>query len=629
MKRARPTRSTLAAKVLTRALTGAVLAGGVAGCTVEPLPDASRPAIVNSCGADSECGPNGVCTDGTCYSRLGIIDEVLLEIVPEASSPLAGVSLLSMQDNLRRGASSRAITLLGPVPFSTQVVVNGEDLPADCPYLHAGKQSVAARVQFVRVGSVGGVSVAGLSNRFSLTVTTEQNSSRATGGFSKSVSLVPGFYDIYAQPVASNNCQIPSKLWRGVEVGRDGEILAWAPPATLELAKPLRLNGRVTRTKGESLADWQVDIIDPNDERVISTSARLGATTDASPTTNFEIDFQPVAQTVTPHGSLPAILPGGTEPLIRLRPPKNENTVPAVYFDLEGAAGTGQVNLDVSRLPAKTQLVTVSGQVRGDTTQGVKSTVKFLSTLAQDMGLLATYGPVVSTDATGRYSTELFPGKYRIVVIPEGAADDRNVVPGANVQRAWALTEQAHTVVADRAQTVDITVLPTRRIEGVATAGADDVPAQGATLEAAPLIADFSVLTTVISPRISPAPASVAVDDKTGSFTLVLDPGDYDFALKPAAASKFAWWILPSIHVLSVEPPGQRPWKPQLLYPVPFAGTITVVMHDKSVQTLRNATVQAYARTPDKPSVTQVGSARTDDMGRYQLALPPIFGSLP
>jgi hypothetical protein len=204
-------------------------------------------------------------------------------------------------------------------------------------------------------------------------------------------------------------------------------------------------------------------------------------------------------------------------------------------------------------------------------------------------------------------------------------------VPGANPTRRWAVTDDERSIASDANQTLDITVAPTRIIEGVATAGPAGLPAQGATLEATPLIAGSSnVLRTLITPpRISPARASVSVDT-SGKFTLVLDPGYYDFALKPAAASNFAWWILPTVHVVTADMPGQiGRIDPQLLYPVPLGGTITVTIPNKPPLPLRNATVQAYARTPLGDNVTQVGTARTDDMGRYQLALPPAFGSLP
>lgn len=616
----------LAARASVMALGVGAIVGGVAACNVEVLPDASRPAIVNSCTADKDCG-NGVCSNGECYARSGNFDEVLLKIVPEAASPFAGITFLSMQQGLRRGDRARAIALVGPVPFTVQVQVNGEDLPADCPYLHNGKQTIAARVQFDRVGGVGGVSVTGVSNGPPVIVDTEQNTSTSTSGFSKNISLIPGFYDIYAQPVVSTNCQIAPKIWRGVEVNRDGQVVAWAPPATLDLATPLRLNGRVTRN-GETLKDWQIEVIDPRDEKVISTSRRLGATTDTSPFTNFEIAFQPIEEVVNPNAS-PARSTGGVSPLIRMKPPKDAaSTVPTVFFELSaaGATGGGEVNLELSSLPTSSQLVTVAGQVRGKNSGGVRATVKFHSTFR---ALIAAYSPTVTTDESGRYSIKLFPGSYRIVVVPDGATDNGTVVASANTARTWALTEQEGTIGADASQTLDLTVTPIRTIEGTATAGAGHSVAQGATLEAAPLIASSSdVLRTLLRPVIAPAPASVPVNDESGKFSLAVDPGYYDLTLKPADTSHFAWWILPAVHVLTPDMAGPvATINPELLYPVPLSGTITV-MQDKTSQPLRNATVQAYAPTPEG-GVTQVGIARTDDMGRYRLALPPAFGSLP
>jgi hypothetical protein len=603
--------------------------GGVAGCNVELLPDNSRPAVVNSCNADKDCGTNGICTNGACYSRSGTVDEVLLQIAPEASSPLGGISFLSMQEGLRRGDRARAIALSGPVTFTAQVQVNGEDLAEKCPYLHTGKPTVAARITYTRMGAVGGVSVAGLSNGFTVTVDTQQDSSTPNSVFTKDVSLVPGIYDIYAQPVASANCQIAPKLWRGVEVALDGDVVAWAPPATLELPRPRTLGGTVQRPL-ETLADWQVEIVDPQDEKVISSSARLGATTKTSPVTNFEITYQPLELVVSASGSKP----GNAGELIRLKPPKNaDSTVSTVYFDLAATdfTNSGQVDLILSSLPTSAQLVTVSGQVHGDSSNdGVRATVKFLNITSRE--LVAAFGPTVTTDAAGRYTTKLFPGEYRIVVVPEGASDDGSAVAGANPARQWALTKQEQIIGSDVMQVVDLTVERTRSIEGVASAGAAGVPAQGATLEAAPFMdSSAGVLGNVISPPISPARASVPVDDTNGKFTLVIDPGLYDLSLKPAAASNFAWWILPKVSVAPASMPGLGRVDPQLLYPVPLEGTITVTMQDKTspptTQPLRNATVQAYARSP-RGSVIQVGIARTDDMGRYRVALPPGFASL-
>jgi hypothetical protein len=603
-----------------------VLTLASAACSVDTLQPESRPAVVNSCKANTDCG-NGVCTDGACYSRSGEIDEVLLEIVPEATSPFGGVSFLSMQDGLRRGVRNRAIQLSGPVTFPVQVLVNGESLHASCPYLRTGKPSVAARIHFIRTGSVGGVSVAGLSNRFSVTVDTEPNT---TGGFSKNVALVPGFYDIYAEPVAYPNCQIAPKLWRGVDVARDGQIVGWAPPATLELPKPITLNGRVTRQWG-TLADWQVDVVDPLDEKVISTSAKLGATTDTSPVTNFEINFHPPEHFVTMLGTSSTNNRGATEPLIRLKPPKAlASTVPTVYWDLAGLGGvvTAAVNLEVSSLPTPDQLVTVSGQVRGTTGVPVRATVKFLNSTSKQG--LSIFGSAVTTDANGNYQAKLFHGEYRVIVIPDGATDDGKAAPGANLAREWALTVRQEIVGLEPTQVLDLAVLPVRFIDGMASAGRSGVVAQGATLEAAPVVArSAGVVRAVIDPAISPARASIPVSDETGKFRLVLDPGDYDISLRPAAASNFAWWILPRVTVFATDVPGHiGTLNPQLFYPVPLEGTITVSMPDKTSQPLRNATVQAYARSP-RDSVVTVGITRTDDTGHYYVGLPPDFGSVP
>jgi len=609
-------------RAAARCASIAALAACLPACSVDTLEPESRPAIPNSCKENADCGSNGVCTNGECFSRIGAIEEVLLEIAPEATSAFGGISFLSMQDNVHRGARGRSIALAGPVSFTAQVVVSGEDHAVGCPDLRMGKQTVPARIQFDRTGSVGGVSVSGLSENRSVIVDTDQSPS----GFSKNVSLVPGFYDIYAQPVTSPTCRIAAKVWRGVAIARDGEVVpAWAPPATLELPKPLTLNGRVERK--ESLADWQVEILDPQDGKVISTAARLGATTVAAPVTNFEITYQPPAPAVSMLGSNSMGSPGGTAPLIRLKPPKDtESTSPTVYFDLVGAI-SGEVNLVVSNLPTAAQLVRVSGQVRGTTNVPVRATVKFLNSTIQGLELPASFGPAVTTDGNGHYETKLFPGAYRVIVIPEGATDNGSAAASANPDR-WALTVEDEVIRSDAAQELDLTVVPVRIIEGVASAGRTGVVAQGATLEAAAVTASsLGFLRAVIDPPPIAARASVPVADTSGGFKIVLDPGDYVMSLKPAPASNFAWWILPKVNVYTAGMPGHiGTVNPQLLYPVPLEGKITVAMANGTSQPLRNATVQAYALT--RENVVKVGTARTDDTGHYYLALPPSFGSV-
>jgi hypothetical protein len=240
-------------------------------------------------------------------------------------------------------------------------------------------------------------------------------------------------------------------------------------------------------------------------------------------------------------------------------------------------------------------------------------------------GLLASFGPAAATDGSGRYSVMLFPGKYRIVIVPEGATDNASAMPGAPPNRLSAITELTQqNIGTEPTQALDLTAAPTRIIEGVATAGISGGAAQGANLEAYPVLGTSSgVLNGVLSASTTPPAASIAVDDSNGHFRLVLDPGLYDFALKPAAKSNFAWWLYPNVRVVPV-PMHAGTLDPQLAFPVPLGGTITITMPDRTSQPLRNATLKAYARTP-YDGVTQVGTARTDDMGRYDLPLPPGF----
>lgn len=595
---------------------------GVAACNVDPIAENARPAVENRCTTDRDCGSEGVCTNGACYARESQFDEVVLEVLPDANSTYAGMSFVSVQSGLRRGNLSRTTTLTGPISFTTQVRINGEELDRNCPYITTGKQSIAARIVFVRTGSVSGISAADLSKRFTVTVDTEQSAS----GFGKTVALLPGIYDVHVQPSTTSTCQIASKLWRNVEIGRDGQVDASAPPATLDISAARKLSGSIER-RGANLADWQIDLVDPHDGRVISTSAKLGATTDSVPSTNFSIFFHPLEDS----GPQPSkIWPGGTGPLIRLRPPKDAKVAdasPTVYFDLNATdiAATGVVGLNMSTIPAAT--VTVTGQVRGVTGEGVRGTVKFLSVSLG--GLITSFAPAIPTDGSGFYTAKLLPGDYRIVAVPDGADD--GVTMGTPPPRQWATTSESRQRTITSDQTIDLPVLPVRILQGTATAGNFGV-AQGATFEATQLVEGSSgVLDTIISPSTSRAPTVLPVNDETGMVSFVGDPGRYSLTLKPAAASNFAWWVVPEMILLQETEPGViGTMAPKLLYPVRFEGTMAIASPNQPSQPLRNATVQAYVRASSQSGtlVRQVGTARTDDMGRYYLALPPRFGDL-
>jgi hypothetical protein len=604
------------------------------GCGVEFLSDDLPEPVSNECKVDTDCGANAICTNGACFARSGVIDEVLLEVVPEANSSSGGLSFLSRQTGVQHGDRMRDVPLPNRSTFVAQVVINGADVPMGCPYLTTGKPTISARVEFSRTGAVAGAPILGL-NTVSVVVDTTQ----MLGAWNVNTSLVPGMYDVYIQPAVTSTCQIPPRILRGVTVAE--QVEASAPPATLELPTPPTLQGKVQRMGG-TLVGWQVDIIEPQEGRVISTSAKLGPTDGPSPITNFSISYQPPAR-VTGISSV-GWAAGSSGPLIRISPPADiADKAPTVFWDLAAAAipgadvnGVAQCNLDMSGLPAPAQLIDVAGQVRsgaGDQA-GVRSNLQFFSLgLEGAMGLTASFNRSILTDADGRYTAKLFPGQYRVVAIPVAPGPDGQVAmgqPASGTSPPAAITEAQAKISNDSTQPVDVVLFPKTVVAGLALAGRSSDPALRATFEADPSIlpGQGGVLRGALAQTpVLPQSASTMIIDAAGAFTLPLDPGDFDMSLRPPESSNFAWWVRPSTHVAPPDTAGQAmSIFPRLPFPVPLEGVITVADAMGVRAPLRNAAVRAYAKVPMGSAVTKVGDARTDDTGRYRLRLPPSFG---
>jgi hypothetical protein len=631
-----------------------VLASGISGCSVAFLAaNEAPPDVTNSCKIDADCGADATCTAGTCAAKSGIIDEVLLEVVPDANSPYGGLSYLSLQPGVLHGDRARLVPLPGRSSFVTQVLAQGSDLAAsNCPYVSSGPQTIRARVEFTRTGAVGGVPVLGLTN-VPLTIETALTPS----GWNACVSLLPGTYDIYIDPVAAAGCQIAPRILRGIDIPQTDQSI---PPATLELPSPGTLNGKVLRMPpangtADSLEGWTVDIVEPQEGRRISTTAALGPTLPLSPMTNFVVTYQKLTATSAAAPSQGA--PSGAGPLIRISPPAQmAESAPVIYWDLAAAdlAGDGHCSLDMSGVPSATSLVEVTGQIQGTAGDGVmpvRATLQF-SSIALDgaQGLIAAFNRSVTTDDQGRYDTQLFPGQYRVVVVPAATAAndfastptvDGHPAPTGAGARPWAILADQWSI-GQAPVTLDAVLQRKRTATGYVFAGASQSPgAPGASLEAIPTV-DASQLDTLkgVLARgpILPQNASVLVGN-AGQIGLPLDPGNFDLSIRTPESSNFAWWVWPAAHVtLPAGGDDTLPLAPRIPFPVPLEGTITVpeIMAPSPPNqctdemgtpvALRGAAVRAYAKVPTGTGVTQVGDTRTDDMGHYRLRLPPSFG---
>jgi hypothetical protein len=310
-----------------------------------------------------------------------------------------------------------------------------------------------------------------------------------------------------------------------------------------------------------------------------------------------------------------------TSPFIRISPPKDVSG-PTVYWDLAAADlnGDGLVSLDMSGVPTPAAARLVRGRVQttspnGDV--GIPSTVIiFGSALDGATALTASWGASRHTDADGIFFVEVFSGEYRVIALPDPSLD-----PSAS----WAITETHWSLHFD--QTVDalppqtIEVLARSAVTGHASVARTNEAAAGATLEAAPSVLTSS--TDVLTGALAQVPINslsrTASIGPSGDFAMYLDPGDFDFSLKPPDGSGFAWWVRPQVRI---DPATPTAMSPTLASPIAIEGTI----RDPGGSPLANAVVRSYAKTPSGLGVVKVGSARTDDSGSYRLLLPVDFG---
>lgn len=599
---------------MTPRLAAAIgLAGLLPGCSVRLFSTATDPITMNQCSAASDCGAGAQCSAGACFTTKGSLDHVLLEIVPEAtSSSSGGLSFLYPQSGLSNGTRHLDVSVSHASVVAT-IQVDASSFPTGCTNLPSKSTSIEGVVEYVPAAS-NDFPIAGLSAAPISVNVARHPTDPSTNNPYGPVTLAPGTYDIYVQPKSPISCALPPRMLRGVEVAAKDADLS-GPPGTLSMPAPLELRGKVTRNSpdpNETLAGWQVDLIEPQGGRVISTSAGW-ANTGPLQVSNFSIDYLPVA--VASSNAATAAISASNGPILRMRPPDAmASRAPTVYWSLSAIDydGDGVVNLDLSGVPTSSQLVSVSGHVLAGA-DGVPAALQFLSmSLDGTMGLTASFNQSVTADASGAYTTALFPGDYKIVAANSGAGG------GSTTPSTWAITTQEVPVHAGSSLIHDVPLSPKRVVQGTAWAGAGSRPALGSIVQALPAIVPDRLDVwrgALAQTPIVPGAANVAVSPVDGSFTISLDPGIFDLTVEPADGSNFASWVWPQAQI------GSSPLAPRLPFPVPIEGNL-----DDGTNPLPNALVRAYAKVPGGAAVTKVGDTRTDSNGHYVLLLPPDFG---
>lgn len=638
---------------LLRATFGCLLAMlSVAGCKVSSIDESTSRATQNECESDGDCKRGGGrCGGGICQVTSGEIEHLLLEIVPpmETSSDakqqqLSSVGYLkALSDELANVRSGRLNLELNPI-VQVDGTIKLPPRPDECDP-PAGEPRATLKLRFTPSETLLG-----------LPATTYSTDAKVSNGPSDedelefNVNVPPGRYDIYMQVVDSApDCGVNSRLYRGRGIGLDvdaGEVIDQAP-LELGLSEPSHLSLNVVWPRNDvTLDDWKIDIVDETTGLPISNRVTLdlehrddlGA---GFVYTDLGLEYTPVEYPPDEES------PGEALELVRLSPPESV-VAPTIYIPRQALElfekGSGTIN-HLSELPP---VVSVDGQIVLEQVEGLEmpcarertagsinpcevpmevrivaaeppagSSLSGLDLIGA--GTIGYFEQTTTTNSGLTFQTELLPGSYRVIVVPE-----------LDLERPWASTEAYWSVSNVSSQHgKSVRVRPRARVSGeVRTPTGTGVTGFDVTMTASPEELTRGSFQSQLGafPFIPRASLGAATSD--GAFSVRSDYGTFDLSVRPAPETGFAWYVQPSIEVIDPEPnlPDIR-----LSWPVVYNGTVSSL----SAGQLPGAVIRAYtyldsegqlAPPEEATSVLPVAETRADEEGRYQLLVPSRIG---
>lgn len=623
------------------------------------LEDAAPTQSVNQCEGSSDCR-GGRCVDGKCEAVTGEIEKVLLEVVPPMVAGNGdGGSISSVrylverelpQDNTDRLALELRpiVRVLGSVDYS-YIEEQGCEL--------SSVDSVALEVQFTPSEQLLGLPATTYTSTIALV--------SLTGPVEFSINVPPGYYDIYLKSALGGVlCQPTPRLIRRKPIGVSDEDGApasdppvgdvhipftLAPPATLKVT--IQWPQDDDKLDDDALEHWTLAMVDSSTGLLLSGQEPIqGYDGEKYIVSNFT--YSPVEYATQP----PVEVPAKTE-LLRLAPPADAmraSIAPTLYVARAGAEllVANEAQIDLERLP---EVVSVVGQVSlsddGDmvcseapeaeapeyapeaedacavpfsvqivSTPGPNGTSTFNDTIPK--GISAIYQTTVETEEDLRFSVDLPAGEYRAIAIP--VADD---------DRPWAIGEDAW-ILGDADPEVHgkiVRVSPRARVGGhILSASSGTVSGFTVNLSASPTQLPQTILAVARRDVPVPRATSASLGDD-GSFLIFADAGVFDMTVRPEPDSGFAWLVKSriTVHPFEAHNAVQELSELRLPLPVRYHGSVESLVLGGVVP---DALIRAYVYLDENgeltsdagaaTAVTQVGEARADADGEYELLLP-------
>ena len=611
---------------------------------------------MNQCEASSDCR-GGRCADGRCVALQGDIEKILLEVVPPmlaSDRPGEGTSISSVrylvEEELPDNTGEPVDLELRPIVHVTGTVDFSYIEEQGCRL--SSVDSVVLEAQFTPSELLLGLAAT--------TYTTNVELEALDRPVQFSINVPPGYYDIYLKSVlggVASTCQPTPRFIRRKPIGVADE--ANAPPGdepvgdvqipfTLAPAATLKVAIRWPEDD-DALAGWTLAMVDSNSGLLLSSEELIQGYDDRQYNVP-SLRYSSVEYATGPAPSLPA----STE-LLRLAPPADASgavVAPTLYVSRIGAEllVENEAEIALEQLPT---VVSVVGQVHlGEPTGmacqtasesemlapetqnacAVPFSVQFISTSGDHetstfndtipTGIFATYQTRVQTEEDLKFRVDLPVGEYRAVAIP--AADD---------SRPWAIGEDTW-ILGDADPEVHgrtVSVAPRTRVSGkVLGAGSGSVSGFAVNWSASPTDLPKTILEATRRDAPVPHATSVSLDDD-GGFSVFADAGTFNMTVKPAPESGFAWLVRPNISVLpfSLDRTEQGLSDMRLPLPIRYHGSVNSLALGGVVP---EALIRAYVYLDEKGALTadaaaaraviQIGEARADADGEYQLLLP-------
>lgn len=542
------------------------------------------PKPQNTCKIDTDC------LEGTCDTTLGMCITppegpvtVVLEVSPDdrerpGTAVTQWVTPFQITDVTEKDIKLVApITVIGNVTTAT----DGSAVPADVSFR---KVTTVPGIPDVVVTTATATATAGpdtLPTSYGVTVASAET------------------YEVDVQPTGDSAAIYPPIRETVVVPGNyDFFRHEFVYPATFT-----KVQGVLVDSAGKPQSNLRVRAYDTTTGRAISTRALSGL---GNVPGAFELTFAQAPTNYTIRVSASTERP--TYPTINVNPAyllqDDNGHVPILVPNLAKVPFKGVVKLEGDVVVPGTSITFVASSI-SDPETGIEGTFQVMPPPSDDDGI---------------FEVDLLPGTYEVVLAPQNTIDaTNNRMKQGLVSEAAVLAKQITVEAGDTFKTPLAFTLPAQvEIMGDVRL-ADGNPMVGATLSATALgrlVSSTESRGELFNRSLPAGPAT----DAAGGFTLLLDPGSYDFVAQPPAGSGYPWLVRPGLRVTSKN----DDW---LTFDIPGATPITGIVKSATGSTVPGAEVRAWAILTEGAATRSVliGRTVTAEDGTYTILLPSRF----